>query len=118
MKKLIAILAFGLSALEAALSGCALVLGDIPSLREVWGDAALFVAPDDTDALAQALQGLIDRPAYRRELADRATKRAGLYTPRRMARLPSYDAQRASVHLYTHSAADALSGRVDKPAQD
>ena len=31
---------FGLSALEAALAGCALVLGDIPSLREVWGDAA------------------------------------------------------------------------------
>ncbi|MCL4401427.1 MAG: glycosyltransferase family 4 protein, partial [Acidobacteria bacterium] len=29
---------FGLSALEAALAGCALVLGDIPSLREVWGD--------------------------------------------------------------------------------
>ena len=39
---------FGLVRLEAALSGCALVLGDIPSLREVWGDAALFVAPDDT----------------------------------------------------------------------
>src|SRR5690606_16056187 len=34
---------FGLSALEAALSGCALVLGDIPSLREVWGNAACFV---------------------------------------------------------------------------
>ena len=43
---------FGLSALEAALSGCALVLGDIPSLREVWGDAAIFVDPDDHDALA------------------------------------------------------------------
>src|SRR5690606_18489475 len=29
---------FGLSALEAALSGCALVLGDIGSLREIWED--------------------------------------------------------------------------------
>ncbi|MGH9491549.1 MAG: glycosyltransferase family 4 protein, partial [Terriglobales bacterium] len=28
---------FGLGALEAALSGCALLLNDIPSLREVWG---------------------------------------------------------------------------------
>ncbi len=27
---------FGLSVLEAALSGCALVLGDISSLRELW----------------------------------------------------------------------------------
>ena len=32
---------FGLSALEAGLAGCALVLGDIPSLREIWGEAAL-----------------------------------------------------------------------------
>ncbi|MGZ3457048.1 MAG: glycosyltransferase family 4 protein, partial [Archangium sp.] len=34
---------FGLPALEAALAGCALVLGDIPSLREVWEGAAVFV---------------------------------------------------------------------------
>ena len=39
---------FGLSVLEAALSGCALVLGDIPSLREIWGGAALFVAAATT----------------------------------------------------------------------
>jgi glycogen(starch) synthase len=41
---------FGLLPLEAALSGCALVLGEIPSLREVWGDAADFVPPEDHDA--------------------------------------------------------------------
>ena len=39
---------FGLAALEAARAGCALVLGDIPSLREVWGDAALYVAAATT----------------------------------------------------------------------
>lgn len=33
---------FGLAPLEAALCGCAVVANDIPSLREVWGDAALF----------------------------------------------------------------------------
>ena len=38
---------FGLSILEAALSGCALVLGDLPSLRELWTGAAMFVPPDD-----------------------------------------------------------------------
>ena len=36
---------FGLSILEAALSGCALVLGSLPSLREVWGEAAVYVPP-------------------------------------------------------------------------
>src|SRR5215213_8701838 len=49
---------FGLSALEAGLSGCALVLGDIPSLREVWGDAALYVDPDDRAALRETLNAL------------------------------------------------------------
>ena len=43
---------FGLSILEAALSGCALVLGDIPSLRELWAGAAVFVPPDDHKALS------------------------------------------------------------------
>src|SRR5215216_1784745 len=36
---------FGLSILEAGLAGCALVVGDVPSLREVWRDAAVFVPP-------------------------------------------------------------------------
>ena len=76
---------FGLSALEAALAGCALVLGDIPSLREIWRDAALFVAPDDAGALAEALQALIRDPARRSDLAARAHARGLLYSPRRMA---------------------------------
>src|SRR5690606_3875973 len=42
---------FGLAVLEAALSGCALVLGDIPTFRELWDDTALFVPPDDHAAL-------------------------------------------------------------------
>lgn len=54
---------FGLSALEAAQAGCALVLGDIPSLREVWGDAAIYVPPSDPHALRAAIARLIDRPS-------------------------------------------------------
>jgi glycogen synthase len=75
---------FGLSALEAALAGCALVLGDIPSLREVWGDAVLFVPPNDSGALREALLGLIAGPARRAALADRARARAFHFTPQRM----------------------------------
>ena len=76
---------FGLSALEAGLSACALVLGDIPSLREVWGDAALYAAPDNPEALRQAVCRLIDDPALSREMAARALARAQAYTPKRMA---------------------------------
>jgi glycosyltransferase involved in cell wall biosynthesis len=76
---------FGISALEAALSGCALVLGDIPSLREVWGDTAVFVPPNDGDALMDAIQSLIHDPERREDLAARAYRMALGYTPERMA---------------------------------
>jgi glycosyltransferase involved in cell wall biosynthesis len=77
---------FGLSALEAGLCGCALVLGDIPSLREVWGDAALFVAPHDDNTLAETLNALIDDENLRLQMGCRARARALEYSPEAMAR--------------------------------
>lgn len=74
---------FGLSVLEAALSGCALVLGDIPSLREIWGPAALYVAPDDHAALQGTLARLIAEPALRHRLARAALARARHFSPAR-----------------------------------
>ncbi|WP_226989403.1 glycosyltransferase family 4 protein [Desulfuromonas sp. TF] len=77
---------FGLRILEAAFSGCALVLGDIPTLRELWRDAALFVPPEDPSALREALQTLILDPALRVDLARRACRQAMNYTSERMTR--------------------------------
>ncbi|HZV35028.1 MAG TPA: glycosyltransferase family 4 protein [Verrucomicrobiae bacterium] len=76
---------FGLSILEAALAGCALVLGDIPSLREIWGGAALFVPPRDPVALKTALRRLMENDGERKEMAARARSRALEYSPQRMA---------------------------------
>lgn len=76
---------FGLSILEAAYSGCALVLGDIPSLRENWTDCALFIRPDDHDSLRKAIQRLIDDPKLRLGLAERAQRRAQAFTPETQA---------------------------------
>jgi glycosyltransferase involved in cell wall biosynthesis len=76
---------FGLSALEAGLAGCALVVGDIPSLREVWDDAAAFVDPADPDALVETLQRLIASDEERGRLGERARARALEYSPERMA---------------------------------
>jgi glycogen(starch) synthase len=75
---------FGLSAVEAGLSGCALVLGDIPSLREVWGDAATFVRPDDEDGLRRAIGELIGDPLKRERMARAATERARTYSASEM----------------------------------
>jgi glycogen(starch) synthase len=77
---------FGLAALEAGLAGCALVLGDIPSLREVWGDAALYVSPDDDDdELERSLRMLVDDPELRSGLGERARRRALSYSLERTA---------------------------------
>ncbi len=75
---------FGLSALEAALSGCALVLGDIPSLRELWDGAAVFVPPADTDRLLGTLEGLIEDSQMRAQIAARCLSRAQRFTAGRM----------------------------------
>lgn len=72
---------FGLTALEAALSGCALLLGDIPSLREVWGDAAWYVRPDDRARLREGLSELILDAEARTELATRAARVAARLSP-------------------------------------
>jgi glycogen(starch) synthase len=74
---------FGLSVLEAAFSGCALVLGDIPTLRETWGDAAVYVPPEDHAGLQAALLRLIQRPSERAQLAAAARARASHVTPAR-----------------------------------
>jgi glycosyltransferase involved in cell wall biosynthesis len=71
---------FGLAALEAGLAGCALVLGDIPSLREVWGDAAVYVSPDDDDGLDRSLRMLVDDPELRSGFGERARRRALSYS--------------------------------------
>jgi glycogen(starch) synthase len=75
---------FGLSVLEAGLSQCALVLGDVPSLREVWGDAARYVPPEDHEALHAALMRLIGDPPLQQQMGRKALARAGHFTPERM----------------------------------
>jgi glycosyltransferase involved in cell wall biosynthesis len=75
---------FGLSVLEAGLSKCALVLGDIPSLREMWEGAATFVPPDDTKSLEDCLRGLIADPVYRARMSELALGRAREFTQSRM----------------------------------
>ena len=76
---------FGLGILEAAAERCALVLGDIPSLRELWSDAAIFVDPRDPEALREALAGLASDRWLRSALADRAQRRAASYSIDRAA---------------------------------
>lgn len=77
---------FGLAPLEAALAGCALVLSDIPTFRELWDGCALFHPPGDVDALVDSVRELLGDDVLRADLAAAALARAlERYTPERMA---------------------------------
>jgi glycosyltransferase involved in cell wall biosynthesis len=71
---------FGLSVLEAASAGCALVLSDIPSFRELWDDAAVFVDPSDARELHNALASICRDHAGRRQLQLSARERSLRYS--------------------------------------
>jgi glycosyltransferase involved in cell wall biosynthesis len=71
---------FGLTILEAAASGCALVLSDIPTLRELWSDAALFADPRSPSAFRDALQQACRDAELRKSLQLAALKRARSYS--------------------------------------
>jgi glycosyltransferase involved in cell wall biosynthesis len=77
---------FGLAILEAARAGCALVLADIPSLRELWTGAAVFVDPRDATALRAALAELMAAPGERVRLGRAAQMHARRYSVERMVR--------------------------------
>lgn len=71
---------FGLCVLEAAQRGCALVLSDIPSFRELWDDVAEFAPADDDEAIAAAIDRVLRDDAHAKRLAAAARKRARRYS--------------------------------------
>ncbi len=76
---------FGMAALEAALSRCAIIANDIPSYREIWGDAALYFRANDADSLAQAIRRMSEERDLCRGYASRAYQRArDRFTAKRM----------------------------------
>ena len=71
---------FGLSVLEAASAGCALVLSDIPTFRELWSGAALLVDPNSDQALHETLAGLCADDRERARLQVAARQRSERYS--------------------------------------
>ncbi|MBV8715977.1 MAG: glycosyltransferase family 4 protein [Chloroflexi bacterium] len=67
---------FGLPVLEAMAAGSPVVASDIPALREVAGDAAVYAKPADAAALAQSLTCVLDDSDLRGRLRKRGLARA------------------------------------------
>ncbi|HEY8213593.1 MAG TPA: glycosyltransferase family 4 protein [Methylocystis sp.] len=76
---------FGLSVLEAAQAGCPLVLSDIPTFRELWEGAALFVAARDAAGFAEAVNRLARNAELSQRFGVAASNRACAYGVHRMA---------------------------------
>jgi glycosyltransferase involved in cell wall biosynthesis len=75
---------FGLAPMEAALCGCAVIANDIPSLREVWADGALYFS--GVEPLSDLLRELCDSPERLRAARTQSFQRAGLFTAQRMTK--------------------------------
>ncbi|HLY29484.1 MAG TPA: glycosyltransferase family 1 protein [Ktedonobacterales bacterium] len=71
---------FGIPVIEAMACGTPVVCSTGGALPEVAGDAALIVAPDDVDGLADALVRLVSYPTLREELRHRGLARAQRFT--------------------------------------
>ena len=76
---------FGLPVIEALSCGAPLIISDIPSLREVAGDAALSFQSDDHEALAALLERVLLSEALRDDLRQRGLRRAAEYSWERVA---------------------------------
>ena len=86
---------FGLAPLEAALSRCALILNNIPSYREIWGESACYFQTNDAADLERAIASLVKDRQLRLTYSNLAYHRAhSLYTAHRMVDqyLQLYDA--------------------------
>jgi glycosyltransferase involved in cell wall biosynthesis len=71
---------FGLAVLEAAAAGCPLVLSDIPTFRELWGDTARFVPAMDHQGFARAVSEIAGDDFLRARMGEAAKARAARYT--------------------------------------
>ncbi len=77
--------AFGMAPLEAAFSRCAIVANDIPSFREIWGDAAIYFEANDASSLADVIRRMHEHRDLCRGYATRAYQRAReCFTAKRM----------------------------------
>ena len=77
---------FGLPPLEAMRLGCPVIASDIPALREICGDAALYADPRRPAEIARAIRTLMDDPALARVLRERGIRRAAMFTWEKCAR--------------------------------
>jgi glycosyltransferase involved in cell wall biosynthesis len=98
---------FGLPALEAMEYGCPVVTSDIPVMREVCGDAALYCNPNEPVDIADKVRMLAQSSEMREQLRRRGLGRAAQFSWERCAR-ETFDVLH---RVITERAADGVTSR-------
>ena len=94
---------FGLAILEAAEAGCALALSNIETLKEIWGNSALFFDPKDREEAKAKILELIEDEALRKAYSEKALSRSALYTSEKMG-AAYYEVYKESIQKKTKAA--------------
>lgn len=71
---------FGLPVLEAMSCGIPVITSDIPAIREVAGDAAAFIDPENDIAIAEKIQLLSTNDQARKDLIQKGRARVRLFS--------------------------------------
>jgi glycosyltransferase involved in cell wall biosynthesis len=77
---------FGTTVLEAFGAGLPTMISDIPSLREISGEAGYFINPINTEEMSEAILKFSQDSDLRRELRERGLKRAEDFSWEKTAR--------------------------------
>jgi len=77
---------FGLPGLEAMSVGCPVLCSNIPVLREVYGEAALYFDPLNPEEMAKKMVEVIDQKGKRDKMAEKGKRQAEKYSWSKMAK--------------------------------
>jgi len=71
---------FGIPPLEAMASGCPTLVSDIPSIKEVCGEASHYINPTEVESITDGMKKLINNPDLRQQLVKKGLERAELFS--------------------------------------
>lgn len=77
---------FGLPAIEAMQMSLPVVCSDIPSLKEIANDAAIYFKKDDPNDIARVIQQILNDQNKQKELIEKGLERIKLYSWEKMAK--------------------------------
>jgi glycosyltransferase involved in cell wall biosynthesis len=90
---------FGLPPLEAMAAGVPVIASNASSLREVCGDAAVLVDPDDVEAAAASIGRVLQDPEFAAKLTAAGLKRARAFSWTQCAAMTVLAYERAAAHV-------------------